>query len=433
MDEYRNVLVVGKGGREHCLGWKISQSPKINRVFFAPGNGGTGMNVPISPDDLENLSDFARDNSCFTIVGPEKPLSLGIVDLFEGKGLPIIGPNKKAARLESSKVFAKKFMRKYSIPTAPFSVFSDADEAKQFVTSLSEPPVIKVDGLAQGKGVIVCHDLPEAIKTIDKILKNKEFGSEGNSIVIEKRLYGNEVSFIALCDGHSIVPLDSSQDHKNVWDGDNGPNTGGMGAYSPAPVIDEQMYSKIMKTIMEPTLKALRKSGLSFKGFLYAGLMIERSTNVPYVLEFNVRLGDPECQSILTRMDSDLVEYLEAIAETRLASMSQIKWKKEHAVCVVMTSNGYPGKYEEGKIVCGLNSSIGDSVHIFHSGTARDDQDRIITAGGRVLSVTALGTDIETAIDRAYSTVRNIHWGDNEEYYRNDIGYKALNSNNIQS
>ena len=431
MVEYRNILVVGKGGREHCLGWKISQSPKINRVFFAPGNGGTGMNVPISPDDLENLSDFARDNSCFTIVGPEKPLSLGIVDLFEGKGLPIIGPNKKAARLESSKVFAKKFMRKYSIPTAPFSVFSDADEAKQFVTSLSEPPVIKVDGLAQGKGVIVCHDLPEAIKTIDKILKNKEFGSEGNSIVIEKRLYGNEVSFIALCDGHSIVPLDSSQDHKNVWDGDNGPNTGGMGAYSPAPVIDEQMYSKIMKTIMEPTLKALRKSGLSFKGFLYAGLMIERSTNVPYVLEFNVRLGDPECQSILTRMDSDLVEYLEAIAETRLASMSQIKWKKEHAVCVVMTSNGYPVKYEEGKIVCGLNSSIGDSVHIFHSGTARDDQDRIITAGGRVLSVTALGTDMETAIGRAYSSVRRIHWGNNEEHYRNDIGYKALNPNSI--
>ncbi|HTH23302.1 MAG TPA: phosphoribosylamine--glycine ligase, partial [Nitrososphaeraceae archaeon] len=282
-----------------------------------------------------------------------------------------------------------------------------------------------------GKGVIVCHDLPEAIKTIDKILKNKEFGSEGNSIVIEKRLYGNEVSFIALCDGHSIVPLDSSQDHKNVWDGDNGPNTGGMGAYSPAPVIDEQMYSKIMKTIMEPTLKALRKSGLSFKGFLYAGLMIERSTNVPYVLEFNVRLGDPECQSILTRMDSDLVEYLEAIAETRLASMSQIKWKKEHAVCVVMTSNGYPGKYEEGKIVCGLNSSIGDSVHIFHSGTARDDQDRIITAGGRVLSVTALGTDMETAIGRAYSSVRRIHWGNNEEHYRNDIGYKALNPNSI--
>jgi len=431
MDEYRNVLVVGKGGREHCLGWKISQSPKINRVFFAPGNGGTGMNVPIYPHDLEKLSDFARDNSCFTIVGPEKPLSLGIVDLFEGKGLPIIGPNKKAARLESSKVFAKKFMRKYSIPTAPFSVFSDADEAKQFVTSLSEPPVIKVDGLAQGKGVIVCHDLPEAIKTIDKILKNKEFGSEGNSIVIEKRLYGNEVSFIALCDGHSIVPLDSSQDHKNVWDGDTGPNTGGMGAYSPAPVIDEQMYSKIMKTIMEPTLKALRKSGLSFKGFLYAGLMIERSTNVPYVLEFNVRLGDPECQSILTRMDSDLVEYLEAIAETRLASMSQIKWKKEHAVCVVMTSNGYPGKYEEGKIVSGLNSSIGDSVHIFHSGTARDDQDRIITAGGRVLSVTALGTDMETAIGRAYSSVRRIHWGNNEEHYRNDIGYKALNPNSI--
>jgi len=431
MVEYRNILVVGKGGREHCLGWKISQSPKINRVFFAPGNGGTGMNVPISPDDLEKLSDFARDNSCFTIVGPEKPLSLGIVDLFEGKGLPIIGPNKKAARLESSKVFAKKFMRKYSIPTAPFSVFSDADEAKQFVTSLSEPPVIKVDGLAQGKGVIVCHDLPEAIKTIDKILKNKEFGSEGNSIVIEKRLYGNEVSFIALCDGHSIVPLDSSQDHKNVWDGDTGPNTGGMGAYSPAPVIDEHMYSTIMKTIMEPTLKALRKSGLSFKGFLYAGLMIERSTNVPYVLEFNVRLGDPECQSILTRMDSDLVEYLEAIAETRLASMSQIKWKKEHAVCVVMTSNGYPGKYEEGKIVCGLNSSIGDSVHIFHSGTARDDQDRIITAGGRVLSVTALGTDMETAIGRAYSSVRRIHWGNNEEHYRNDIGYKALNPNSI--
>ena len=433
MAKYRNILVVGAGGREHCLGWKISQSTKVNRVFFAPGNGGTGMNVSISSDDFEKLCNFAKDNSCFTIVGPEKPLSLGIVDSFVREGLPILGPNKNTARLESSKVFAKKFMKKYGIPTAPFSVFSDADEAKRFVTSLSEPPVIKVDGLAQGKGVIVCHDLPEAIRTIDKILKYKEFGSQGTSIVIEKRLYGNEVSFIALCDGHSMVPLDSSQDHKNVGDGDNGPNTGGMGAYSPAPIIDEKMNYKIMKTIMEPTLNALKKSGLSFKGFLYAGLMIEHSTNDPYVLEFNVRLGDPECQSILTRMDSDLVEYLEATVEGRLASMAQIRWKKDCAVCVVMASKGYPGKYEGGKVVRGLNSPFGKSVYIFHSGTARDPQDRIITTGGRVLSITALGTDMKTAIGRAYSTVRNIHWGDNEEYYRKDIGYKALNSNNIKS
>ena len=291
MVDYRNILVVGGGGREHCLGWKISQSPKVNKVFFAPGNGGTGMNVPISPDDLEKLGDFAGDNSCFTIVGPEKPLSLGIVDLFARKGLPIIGPTQEAARLESSKVYAKKFMKKYNIPTAPFSVFSNPDEAKEYVKSLSEPPVIKVDGLAQGKGVIVCHDLRQAISTIDKILKYKEFGSQGSSIVIEKRLYGNEVSFIALCDGHSIVPLDSSQDHKNVWDGDNGPNTGGMGAYSPAPIIDEQMNSDIMKTIMEPTLDALKKSGLSFKGFLYAGLMIEPGTEYSTCTRVQCKVG----------------------------------------------------------------------------------------------------------------------------------------------
>ncbi len=405
----------------------------MNKVFFAPGNGGTETNISISSDDFEELSKFAKDNFCFTVVGPEKPLSEGIVDSFVRKGLPIFGPNRHAARLESSKVFAKNFMKKHGIPTAPFSVFSDANEAKRHLASLSEPPVIKVDGLAEGKGVIICHDFQEAYRTIELILKDKKFGSQGRNIVIEKRLYGNEVSFIALCDGHSIVPLDSSQDHKKVGDGDTGPNTGGMGAYSPAPMIHEQMNYTILKRIMEPTLDALKKSGISFKGFLYAGLMIEQITNDPYVLEFNVRMGDPECQSIVTRMDSDLVDYLEATSEGRLASMPQVRWKKDYAVCVVMASKGYPGKYERGRIIRGLNSFFGNNVYIFHSGTARDPQGKIITSAGRVLSVTSLGTDMKTAVSKAYSVVKSIHWGENEEYYRNDIGYRGLNPNSIKS
>lgn len=427
--KYDNILIIGSGGREHCLGWKLSHSAKVNKIFFAPGNGGTETNIPISMNDFYKLRQFAEENFCLTVVGPEKPLALGIVDLFSKGKLPIFGPNKKASKLESSKVYAKNFMKRYGIPTAPFSIFSDPDDAEQYVTSLPEPPVIKADGLAQGKGVVVSAHCDDAIKAIRKITNDINSEKESNQIVVEKRLYGNEISFIALCDGRSIMPLVSSQDHKRAANGDQGPNTGGMGAYSPVPFVDSEIYDKILKRIIDPTLSALKKSGTSFKGFLYAGLMIEQDTKEPYVLEFNVRMGDPECQSIITRMESDLVDYLEATVEGRLDSMPPIRWKQDYAVCVVMTSKGYPGKYETGKMIYGLDSNLGNNVYVFHSGTTKDPKNRLITNGGRVFSVTGLGSDIRTATGRAYSAVKNIHWGNNEEYYRNDIGYKALQIN----
>jgi phosphoribosylamine--glycine ligase len=427
--KYDNVLIIGSGGREHCLGWKISQSAKVKKIFFAPGNGGTETNVPIAMDDLNRLRQFANDNSCLTVVGPERPLALGIVDVFEEYELPIFGPNKKASRLEWSKVYAKEFMNKYGIPTAPFSTFSDAGEAVQYVNSLPDPPVIKVDGLAQGKGVVVSANCDDAINAIRNFTNRNNPEKEPIQLVVEKRLYGNEISFIALCDGSSIIPLVSSQDHKRANDNDLGPNTGGMGAFSPVPFINSELYHKIVKRIIDPTLHGLKDSSTKFKGFLYAGLMIEQETKEPYVLEFNVRMGDPECQSIMTRMKSDLVGYLEATIEGTLCSKFPIEWKQECAVCVVMASRGYPGKYETGKVIYGLDTTLGNDVYVFHSGTVRDKQNRLITNGGRVLSVTGIGPDIRTASNRTYLAVKKIHWGNDDEYYRNDIGYKALQVN----
>jgi phosphoribosylamine--glycine ligase len=427
--KYDNVLIIGSGGREHCLGWKISQSAKVKKIFFAPGNGGTETNVPIAMDDLNRLRQFAKDNSCLTVVGPERPLALGIVDVFEEYELPIFGPNKKASRLEWSKVYAKEFMNKYGIPTAPFSTFSDAGEAVQYVNSLPDPPVIKVDGLAQGKGVVVSANCDDAINAIRNFTNRNNPEKEPIQLVVEKRLYGNEISFIALCDGSSIIPLVSSQDHKRANDNDLGPNTGGMGAFSPVPFINSELYHKIVKRIIDPTLHGLKDSSTKFKGFLYAGLMIEQETKEPYVLEFNVRMGDPECQSIMTRMKSDLVGYLEATIEGTLCSKFPIEWKQECAVCVVMASRGYPGKYETGKVIYGLDTTLGNDVYVFHSGTVRDKQNRLITNGGRVLSVTGIGPDIRTASNRTYLAVKKIHWGNDDEYYRNDIGYKALQVN----
>lgn len=429
MVKYDNVLIIGSGGREHCLGWKISQSAKVKKIFFAPGNGGTETNVPIAIDDLKRLRQFAKDNSCLTVVGPERPLALGIVDVFEEYELPIFGPNKKASRLEWSKVYAKEFMNKYGIPTAPFSTFSDAGEAVQYVNSLPDPPVIKVDGLAQGKGVVVSANCDDAINAIRNFTNRNNPEKEPIQLVVEKRLYGNEISFIALCDGSSIIPLVSSQDHKRANDNDLGPNTGGMGAFSPVPFINSELYHKIVKRIIDPTLHGLKDSSTKFKGFLYAGLMIEQETKEPYVLEFNVRMGDPECQSIMTRMKSDLVGYLEATIEGTLCSKFPIEWKQECAVCVVMASRGYPGKYETGKVIYGLDTTLGNDVYVFHSGTIRDKQNRLITNGGRVLSVTGIGPDIRTASNRTYLAVKKIHWGNDDEYYRNDIGYKALQVN----
>ena len=411
-----NVLIVGFGSREHALGWKIAQSKHVNKIYFAPGNGGTSENIDIKHNDINKFVSFAkRQSNLLTVVGPEEPLSLGIVDAFEKEGLRIFGPRKEPARLESSKAFAKEFMHDAGIQTAEFAIFSDPQKAKDYVVGQSRPLVIKADGLAAGKGVVVCDGADQAIAVIDSIMIKKEFGAAGTKVVIEERLSGEEVSFIA-----------PSQDYKRIFDDDKGPNTGGMGAHSPTPVIDSDLHEKIVKDVMQPTMIAIRKRGTPFKGFLYAGIMVDENTKKPYVLEFNVRMGDPECQPIMMRMKPDLYEYVDAAVDGRLESMPQIEWKNQTAVCVIMASKGYPGSYEKGKVIEGLNSDFGPHVMVFHAGTARDSQGRIVTNGGRVLAVTALGEDARRAIDNAYSAVRKIRWGENDHYYRTDIARRAI-------
>jgi phosphoribosylamine---glycine ligase len=422
-----NVLIVGSGSREHALGWKIAQSKHISKIYFAPGNGGTSENIDIKHNDIDKLVSFAkRQSNMLTVVGPEEPLSLGIVDAFEKEGLRIFGPRKEPARLESSKAFAKEFMHDAGIPTAEFAIFSDPQKAKDYVVRQSRPLVIKADGLAAGKGVVVCDDADQAIAVIDSMMIKKEFGAAGSKVVIEERLSGEEVSFIVICDGKTIMPLAPSQDHKRIFNDDKGPNTGGMGAYSPAPGIDSGLYEKIVKNVMQPAITAIRKRDNPFKGFLYAGIMVDESTKKPYALEFNVRMGDPECQPIMMRMKSDLYEYIDAAVDERLESMPQIEWNNQTAVCVIMAAKGYPGSYEKGKVIEGLNSEFGPHVMVFHAGTTRDSQGRIVTNGGRVLGVTALGEDARNAIDNAYSAVRKIRWGENDHYYRSDIARRAI-------
>jgi phosphoribosylamine--glycine ligase len=419
------VLIVGSGGREHILGWKISQSRHVDRVYFAPGNGGTSENLDIKSGDIGGLLSFAKKHkNLLTIVGPEEPLSLGIVDAFEKEGLRAFGPSKQAAMLEASKAFAKEFMRDAGIPTADFAIFTDAQKAKDYIRKQEKPLVVKADGLAAGKGVVVCDDASQAIVAIDSIMTNKEFGAAGSKVVIEERLSGEEASFIALCDGRTIMPLASSQDHKRVFDGDKGPNTGGMGAYSPAPVVDKNLHDKIVKQVMEPVIDTMKKRGTPFKGFLYAGIMVVDGE--PKVLEFNARMGDPECQPIMMRMKSDLYEYIDAAIDSKLDLMPPIKWKDQIAVCVIMAARGYPGSYEKGKVIEGLDSGFGPDIIVFHAGTARDQQNRAVTNGGRVLGVTALGRDARQAIDNAYSAVRKIRWGENGHHYRTDIARRAI-------
>ena len=425
MNQYDTILIIGSGGREHAIGWKLLHDTK-KKVFFAPGNGGTDNNIEIDSNDLTKLCQFAKENNSFTIVGPEKPLSLGIVDLFEKNQLPIFGPSKSATRLESSKVFAKLFMRDMGIQTASFSIFSGADAAINHVKSSSKNVVVKLDGLAAGKGVFVCDSEKSAIQAIQKIFNDNEFRNSRNQILIEERIYGDEASFIVLCDGKSIVPLATSQDHKNIFDQDNGPNTGGMGSYCPTPLITEKMTTKIMEKVMNPTLKGLNDKGIKFRGFLYAGIMIERGSNEPYVLEFNVRMGDPECQTILSRMDSSFLECLEAAMDEKLDSMPPIRWKGRHSVCIVMASRGYPGKYQTGKVIHGLNSKFDVDTYVFHAGTKKNSMGEIITNGGRVLSITSLADTLEGAKNKSYSAVSKIHWGDDEEYFRRDIASKGI-------
>ena len=415
-----NVLVIGSGGREHAIGWKLGQSDNVNTIFYAPGNGGTLNNVPISADNLGELAKFASENNCFTVVGPEAPLAMGIVDMFNEMGLKIFGPTKKAAQLESSKIWAKQFLKRNNIPTAAFEVFNDAVKAKEYVNQIEYNVVIKADGLASGKGVIVCDSKAEAEKSIDMMLVDKKFGDAGNNIIIEERIDGIEASYIALSDGKIAIPMATSQDHKRIFDNDKGPNTGGMGAYSPTPIIDKDLSQKIQEKIIDKTISSLRNEGITFKGFLYAGIMLKDGE--PYVLEYNVRMGDPECQPILMRMDSDLFEYLVGSVEGTLENMPLISWKNKSAVCIVLASKGYPESYPKGEEIFGLGNAF-DDAYIFHAGTKELDK-KIITNGGRVLGVTALGDTLEAAIKRAYDVTEKISW--ENKYLRTDIGKKGL-------
>jgi phosphoribosylamine--glycine ligase len=419
------VLVVGSGGREHALVWKIAQSPEVSKVYCAPGNAGISEQatiVPIQANDLNRLLEFAlREKIDLTVVGPEDPLTRGIVDLFESKSLLIFGATKKAAEIEGSKAFAKEMMKKYHLPTASYEIFDHRNEAVTYIRNQGAPIVVKADGLAAGKGVIVCKTVEEAIHSVDQIMVEKIFGNAGNRVVLEEYLVGEEASYIAFTDGKTILPLASSQDHKPVLDGDQGSNTGGMGAYSPAPVVTDEVHEKIIEKVLRPVIYGMGEEGRPYKGVLYAGLMIHEGH--PKVLEFNARFGDPETQPVLMRMKGDIVPILEACMQGTL-SRHKIEWDNRASVCVVMASKGYPGDYEKGKIIEGLKEvSQMERVSVFHAGTTLKDG-QIITNGGRVLGVTGLGEDIPRAIERAYQAVKKISW--DGVYYRTDIGQKAL-------
>ena len=415
-----NILVIGSGGREHALSWKLSQSTKVETVFTAPGNGGTENNIPINVNDVDKLAEFAFENKCFTVVGPEDPLAAGIVDEFSKRNLPIFGPTKKAAQLESSKIWAKDFMRRNDIQTARFEIFDDAKKAQTYVESLDYNVVVKADGLAAGKGVIVCNSNEDAISAIQTILVKKTFGDAGNRIIVEERIDGIEASYIALCDGHVAIPMASSQDHKRIFDGDKGPNTGGMGAYSPTPIVDDTLAKKIQEKIIDKTVQSMKSEGINFKGFLYAGIMIRDGE--PYVLEYNVRMGDPECQPITVRMDFDLYDYFIASMEGKLSLLPTPSWKSQSAVCVVLASDGYPDTYPKNEEISGFDS-VPKNANIFHAGTKKLDG-KIVSNGGRVLGVTALGDSLESAIANAYGAADKISWS--HKYCRQDIGKKGL-------
>jgi len=416
----KNILVIGSGGREHALSWKLSLSSQIDNVFNVPGNGGTSNNISVPVENLDELAKFAKENDCFTVVGPEAPLADGIVDKFTQMNLKIFGPTKKAAQLESSKIWAKEFMKRNDVPTARFEVFDDSKKAESYVDSLDYNVVVKADGLAAGKGVIVCSSKEEAKSAINTILVKKTFGDAGNRIIVEERIDGIEASYIALSYGNIAIPMATSQDHKRIYDDDEGPNTGGMGAYSPTPIVDKTLAKKIQEKIIDKTVQAMKDEGIIFKGFLYAGIMIKNGE--PYVLEYNVRMGDPECQPITMRMDFDLYDYLLSSSEGRLIDLPPPSWKKQSAVCVVLASEGYPESYPTGEEIKGLES-LPQNVHVFHAGTRKQDG-KILTTGGRVLGVTAIGDTLESAIANAYAAVDKISWP--HKYYRKDIGKKGL-------
>jgi phosphoribosylamine--glycine ligase len=420
-----NILIIGSGGREHALAWKIKQSPLVKKIYCAPGNGGIAeiaQCVDIKAENIQGLIRFAKEKKAgLTVVGPEAPLVAGVVDAFEHEGLKIFGPSRAAARLEGSKVFTKEFMRACNIPTANFMKFDNIQQAKTFLRQVTFPMVVKADGLAAGKGVVVCADLAQAEKAVDEIMGEKIFKEAGHQIVIEEYLEGEEVSVLAVSDGENFCLLESAQDHKRIFDDDLGPNTGGMGAYSPAPILTDKLRKIIEARVVEPAIRGMRRNGTPFKGVLYAGLMV--MPDGPMVLEFNVRFGDPETQAVLPRLKSDIVELMLASCEGRLDQI-RLKWDKRDCVCVVMSSGGYPGKYDVGKEIGGLQEAgaQADTV-VFHAGTKKEN-DKIFTDGGRVLGVTGLGNTVEGAMENAYRAVDKIKF--ERCFFRRDIGIKAF-------
>jgi phosphoribosylamine--glycine ligase len=422
------VLVIGGGGREHALAWKLAQSPRVHKVFVAPGNGGTALDPHLENVDItepEALADFAtREGVGVTVVGPEAPLAAGVVDVFRARGLRIFGPTKAAAQLESSKAFSKDFMRRHKIPTAAYETFSDAQAAHAYVDKMGAPIVVKADGLAAGKGVVVAMTVQEAHEAVDWMLLDNKLGVQHNAggarVVIEEFLQGEEASFIVLCDGKNVLALATSQDHKRLLDADQGPNTGGMGAYSPAPVVTPNVHAKAMQEIILPTIAGMAKDGIPYTGFLYAGLMID-ANGQPKTLEFNCRMGDPETQPIMMRLKTDLLEVMLAATDGTLDKI-ELQWDRRAALGVVMAAHGYPLQPRKGDVISGLPAAQPDAV-VFHAGTAAQDG-QTVTSGGRVLCVTALGDSVKAAQQRAYQAMQGIHFDGMQ--FRSDIGYRAI-------
>ena len=422
-----NVLIIGGGGREHALGWKVAQNPEVDNIFVAPGNAGTALepkltNVSIQVEDIEKLVAFAKDNAVdLTIVGPEAPLVIGVVDAFRQAGLKIFGPTQAAAQLEGSKAFTKDFLARHQIPTAAYANFTEIEPAIEYVRSQGAPIVVKADGLAAGKGVIVAMTLEEAEDAIKDMLAGNAFGDAGSRVVIEEFLDGEEASFIVMVDGKNVLPMATSQDHKRVGDKDTGPNTGGMGAYSPAPVVTQEIHDRIMQEVIYPTVNGMAQEGHPYTGFLYAGLMIDKD-GTPKVIEYNCRFGDPETQPIMMRMQSDLVELCLTAIDGKL-DQAESKWDPRASIGIVLAAGGYPGNYQKGDVISGLPQQEIDGEKVFHAGTSENNGD-VVTSGGRVLCATALGNTVLEAQQRAYALSKQISW--DGVFYRNDIGYRAI-------
>ncbi|WP_278400383.1 phosphoribosylamine--glycine ligase [Stutzerimonas kunmingensis] len=422
-----NVLIIGSGGREHALAWKVAQDPRVAKVFVAPGNAGTATeakceNVAIDVLAIEQLADFAAANVQLTIVGPEAPLVKGVVDLFRSRGLDIFGPTAAAAQLEGSKAFTKDFLARHAIPTADYQNFTEVEPALAYLREKGAPIVIKADGLAAGKGVIVAMTLAEAEEAVRDMLSGNAFGDAGARVVIEEFLDGEEASFIVMVDGENVLPMATSQDHKRVGDGDSGPNTGGMGAYSPAPVVTADVHKRVMDEVIYPTVRGMAAEGNVYTGFLYAGLMIDKAGQ-PKVIEFNCRFGDPETQPIMVRLESSLVLLVEAALAKALDKV-EATWDPRPTVGVVLAAGGYPGDYAKGDVIEGLDDAAALDGKVFHAGTALNDQGQVVTAGGRVLCATAIGRTVSEAQQQAYRLAEKIHW--NGCFYRKDIGYRAI-------